>query len=237
MIRLPFGLHHARHWLVRGVHRLYWQFHRHQLPSALQPFARAGVNPLSLRLHDDVGQWLALGLLHLDDIRANRPDIHEFLTPLRTSLERTTQAVREIIHGQTPPSPSTDSLLHAIQHALTTGPWANHPLQHAFGDELANLRADAAPLAVRAIRELVGNAHRHAYASDIRLRVWANSHMLHIWVDDDGIGMVNADDPRHFGLRSLRYQVAREGGHLHLSAKPGIGTRVAVELPLRGVQA
>jgi signal transduction histidine kinase len=236
MIRLPFGLHRIQHSLARGMHRLRWRFHRQKLPPALQPFADTGVNPLSLRLHDEVGQWLALGLLHLDEIRANQPDLHELLTPLRTSLERASQAVRDIVHGHDTAPAVNDSLLTAIQHALAGGPWANHPLQQTLGDELDEIREDAAPLALRTIRELVGNAHRHAYAADVRLRVWSSDDTLHIWVDDDGIGMANADDPQHFGLRSLRYQVAREGGHLHLYAKPGIGTRVAVEFPLRSVR-
>jgi signal transduction histidine kinase len=237
MTYLTLGLHRIQHALTRGMHKLRWRFERQQLPPALQVFARTGIDPLSLRLHDDVGQWLALGLLHLDDVRASQPDIHELLTPVRTSLERARQATREIIHGQEPAACFSESLLVAIQHTLTHGPWANHPLQCSLGDELTHIRAEDAPIATRIIRELVGNAHRHAFARDVRLRVWSDDGMLHIWVDDDGIGMANPNDHQHFGLRSLRYQVAREGGHLHLCAKPGIGTRITLSLPLRRVRA
>jgi signal transduction histidine kinase len=228
-----FDLHRTRHALSHGIRKLRWCFHRKRLPPALQPFAHSGVNPLSLRLHDEVGQWLALSLLHLDTLRASRTDIHETLTPLRTSLERATQAMRNIVREEQASRPSVNSLLEAIQHALATSPWSHHPLQCTLGPELAYIAAEAAPLAMRAISELVGNAHRHAYARQVHLRVWCQRNMLHVWVDDDGIGMANADDHQHFGLRSLRYQVASEGGALHLCAKPGIGTRVAVDFPLR----
>jgi signal transduction histidine kinase len=237
MNRLPFGLHRIWQLLARGMHQLCWHVHHRRLPPDLRAFARHEMNPLSLRLHDEVGQWLALGLLHLDDIRANRPDLHESLTSLRTSVERAMQSVRDITHAKNTPPRLANSLHAAIVHTLNNGPWASHALQQSLSDELAAISMKAAPLAVRTIHELVGNAHRHAYASDVRLRVWSNNDKLHIQVEDDGIGMANPDDHRHFGLRSLRYQVAREGGRFHLCARPGMGTRVTVDLPLRGHQS
>jgi signal transduction histidine kinase len=234
MPRQPFDVHHARHHLSHGVFPLSWPFKRRRLPSTLQPFAHSRLTPLHLRLHDEVGQWLALGLLHLDNIRATQSDLHETLTPLRMSLEHARQAMQHIVRDEDPDAPTGGSLLAAIEHGLASSPWGNHPLQCILGPELADIPAEAAPLAMRAIRELVGNAHRHAYANNIYLRVWCLDRLLHIWVDDDGIGTADAEDNEHFGLRSLHYQVASEGGSLRVCAKPGIGTRISAEFPLRG---
>jgi signal transduction histidine kinase len=168
----------------------------------------------------------------IDSLRATKPEIHEGLGPLRISLERAIQAVRDITRGPAEPTDSA-SLLTAIQQALANSPWADYPLQCDLDPELSKMTATQAPLAVRAICELVGNAHRHAYAGVVRLRVWCQNDALHIWVDDDGIGIADANNHQHFGLRSLHYQVASEGGHLHLHAKPGIGTHIALVFPLR----
>jgi signal transduction histidine kinase len=192
------------------------------------------LNPVTLRLHDEVGQWLALGILQIDGMRATRPELHELLGQLRTSLERAAQSTREITQGLET-AHDTSSLLATIVHALTASPWAPYPLERTLHPKLAELATNAAPLASRAICELVGNAHRHAFASHIQLRVWCHDHTLHIQVDDDGIGLATVSNSQHFGLRSLRHQVAREKGNLNVRTRPGGGTRVALDLPLHDV--
>ncbi|HEV2679991.1 MAG TPA: ATP-binding protein [Rhodanobacter sp.] len=192
------------------------------------------LNPVALRLHDEVGQWLALGILQIDGIRATRPELHELLGQLRTSLERATQSIREITQ-EFETAHDTSSLLAAIVHALTISPWAPYPLERILHPMLAELATNAAPLAPRAICELVGNAHRHAFATHIRLRVWCHDLTLHIEVDDDGIGAARVSDSQHFGLRSLRHQVACEKGSLNVRTRPGGGTRVTLDLPLHDV--
>jgi len=224
----PFGLRSTK-----TLQKLPWR-----TCSKCRPVRRSRVgselNPVALRLHDEVGQWLALGILQIDGMRATRPGLHQLLGQLRTSLERAAQSTREITQGLET-ARDTSSLLATIVHALTTSPWAPYPLERTLHPKLAELATEAAPLASRAICELVGNAHRHAFASHIRLRVWCHDHTLHVQVDDDGIGVGTVSDGQHFGLRSLRHQVAREKGSMNVRARPGGGTRVALDLPLHDV--
>jgi signal transduction histidine kinase len=189
------------------------------------------LNPVALRLHDEVGQWLALGILQVEGIRATRPELHESLGPLRTTLDRAAQSIREITQGFET-ARDTSSLLATIVHALTISPWATYPLERILHPMLGELGTLTAPLAPRAICELVGNAQRHAFATHVQLRVWCHDRTLHIQVDDDGIGTASVSDSLHFGLRSLRYQVAREKGSLDVRPRPGGGTRVVLDLPL-----
>jgi len=192
------------------------------------------LNPVAMRLHDEAGQWLALGILQIDGIRATTPELHELLSQLRTSLERAAQSIREITQGLET-AQGTSSLLATIVHALAVSPWAPYPLERILHPKLAEFTTHAAPLAPRAICELVGNAQRHAFAKHIQLSVWCDDHTLHIQVDDNGIGAATMSDSQHFGLRSLRHQVAREKGNLNVRTRPGGGTRVALDLPLHDV--
>lgn len=201
---------------------------------ARRSLADPELNPLALRLHDEVGQWLALGIFQIEVMGATRPELHELLGQLRTSLESAAQSIREIIE-ESETAHDTRSLLATIVHALTSSPWAPYPLEHMLHPMLAELATQAAPLAPRAICELVGNAQRHAFATHIQLRVWCHAQTLHIHVDDDGIGTAKMSDSQHFGLRSLRHQVAREKGSLQVLTRPGGGTRVALDLPLHDV--
>jgi two-component system, NarL family, nitrate/nitrite sensor histidine kinase NarX len=201
---------------------------------ARQSLVGPELNPVALRLHDEVGQWLALGILQIEVMGAARPELLELLGQLRTSLERAAQSIREITQ-EFETAHDTRSLLATIVHALTISPWAPYPLERILHPMLAELANQAAPLAPRAICELVGNAQRHAFATHIQLRVWCLAQTLHIQVDDDGIGAAKVSDSQHFGLRSLRQQVAREKGSLQVLTRPGGGTRVALDLPLHDV--
>jgi signal transduction histidine kinase len=201
---------------------------------ARRPLVDPEFDPVALRLHDEVGQWLALGILQVEGIRAARPELYELLGQLRTSLECAVQSIREITQGLET-THDTSSLLATIVHALAVSPWASYPLERILHPKLAELATNAAPLAPRAICELVGNAQRHAFATHIQLRVWCHDQTLHIQVDDDGIGAATVSDSQHFGLRSLRHQVTREKGSLNVRTRPGGGTRVALDLPLQDV--
>jgi signal transduction histidine kinase len=232
MPRLPFDSNPVRDIVSRRISQLRWRLRRLRRPLVPPPRAYSAWEPLALRLHDEVGQWLALAMLQVDGIRASRPGSAQALDQLRGSLERAAQAVREVTRTLDA-EPDASSLLTTIEHALADSPWAGYPLQRGLHPGLAKLAAAACPLAVRAVCELVGNAHRHAHAACVTLCVWQRGAALHIQVSDDGAGLANANDPRHFGLRSLRRQIASEGGQWRLRTSPGLGTRVALELPLR----
>ncbi|HEX7816641.1 sensor histidine kinase [Dyella sp.] len=189
-------------------------------------------NPLALRLHDEVGQWLALALLQVNGIPATDPEVQRTLDPLRASLDRAMQAIRDLLQGEET-SASPCSLLAAIEQSLADCPWAEFPLESRLYPMLSDLPAAAAPLAPRAIRELVGNAHRHACATQIGLRAWQQGESLFVHVEDDGIGFNESDNGPNFGLRSLRRQVTEANGQLAFFARPGGGTLVTLELPLQ----
>jgi signal transduction histidine kinase len=66
---------------------------------------------------------------------------------------------------------------------------------------------------------------------DIRLACRKRSVVLTI--EDDGVGFSLV--PGHggkFGLVGMRERVASVNGELYIEAKPGIGTRLTVEIPL-----
>ena len=122
---------------------------------------------LALRLHDEVGQWLVFALLHVDRAMASGRELHDALDPVRTGLQRSSQAVRKMIEelddGMT--CAAEGSLQAAIDAALSNSPWSHCPLQLDLDPSLSDIPSAFAPLAARMIGELVGNAHRHAHAS------------------------------------------------------------------------
>lgn len=83
------------------------------------------------------------------------------------------------------------------------------------------------------LQELISNILKHAEARGVRLQTETGSTMLHIRIEDDGVGFdPNCLNESCFGLANMRNRIERLGGILSLVTSPGNGTIVTIELPL-----
>jgi two-component system, NarL family, sensor kinase len=101
-----------------------------------------------------------------------------------------------------------------------------------------DLPPDVESLLFRASREAFRNVERHAHATRVRLRVWADNGLVLLEVEDDGIGFSSdRGEPSradgHIGLPLLRDLAGDAGGTLHVDSAEGKGTRVRLEVPIR----
>jgi len=92
-------------------------------------------------------------------------------------------------------------------------------------------------VALRVVQEALQNARKHADAATATVSVRADDEAVLVLVEDDGTGFdvdaVAAPGPLgHFGLASLREDVAAVGGTFDVSSGPG-GTSVRARLPRR----
>ena len=112
--------------------------------------------------------------------------------------------------------------------------------QHQLDVEL---RADAgfpAPLPLRvllfqAVRELLFNVVKHAGVKQATVELRQDADGLLICVRDQGKGFDAAAQERQdgFGLGSLRHRLSLIGGGMDISLRPGEGTTVSLDLPLK----
>jgi signal transduction histidine kinase len=126
-----------------------------------------------------------------------------------------------------------------------------HPpvLDNGLADALASLAADhAIPVEVQVgipvrptpaietiayfcAAELLANAAKHSFATQIALRATGQREVLLLSVTDDGTG--GADPARGTGLSGLAQRVAVVDGRLLIASPAGGPTKITVELPLR----
>lgn len=106
--------------------------------------------------------------------------------------------------------------------------------------ELPELEMPETTLAVvfGVLRELAGNATRHANARHLWFRIQTDPDRLCIVVGDDGRGFdvarlsVASAPDEGFGLFTAEAQMQAVGGRLVVQSKPGRGTRAMLVLPL-----
>jgi signal transduction histidine kinase len=81
------------------------------------------------------------------------------------------------------------------------------------------------------VSEALTNAAKHARATHVDVTVVTRESALEITVVDDGDG--GADAARGSGLVGVRDRVEALGGSLTIVSPQGVGTTIAVELPLQ----
>ncbi|WP_370949150.1 GAF domain-containing protein [Amycolatopsis sp. cg5] len=184
-------------------------------------------------LHDHVIQRLfAVGLaMQSTHRRTKSPDLQQ---RLGESIDQMHEIVHEIrtaifdLHGgQT--GLRLRNRLHDIIDELTDDT-SLHPTVSMAGtlDTLAPVLAKHAEAVVR---EAVGNAVRHARASNLMVDIGVRGDELRIAVSDDGVGIPS--DAEHRGLRNLLERAESTGGRFVIShGRPG-GAHVEWTAPLR----
>lgn len=84
---------------------------------------------------------------------------------------------------------------------------------------------------LRVARESIGNAIRHAAASQIDVSIKYDKGIISLVVADDGVGFEKSDVAcleGHYGLTGMRERIEQIGGRLEIEASRGRGTTVCV---------
>ncbi|HEY5293423.1 MAG TPA: type IV pili methyl-accepting chemotaxis transducer N-terminal domain-containing protein [Burkholderiales bacterium] len=88
---------------------------------------------------------------------------------------------------------------------------------------------------LQVVREALTNVehHAHAHRADVRLAI--EQGRIRVAVEDDGVGIKDAEPPtHHYGLAIMRDRAATLGGTLQVARRAEGGTRVELEFSPRG---
>ncbi|MEN3269179.1 ATP-binding protein, partial [Pseudonocardia sp.] len=81
------------------------------------------------------------------------------------------------------------------------------------------------------VSEALTNVAKHANASVVHVTVETIDGNLRLSISDDGVG--GADPTRGSGLVGLKDRVEAIGGTLTVQSRPGQGTRLVIEVPVK----
>ena len=199
-------------------------------------------NRLAREIHDTLAQGLAAITLQLETADAlleaqasterARQAVTQALALARANLEEARRSVLDLraapLEGRT--------LAEALQAlaAETAAKW-QVPVRfaaHGAGDPLPP-RVEAS--LYRLAQEALTNAIRHAQAATVLVELTHGADWVRLVVQDDGHGFDARAIPKgRYGLIGLNERVRLLGGRLQLESSPGEGTRVQVDVPLKG---
>ncbi|MGH9349626.1 MAG: sensor histidine kinase [Vicinamibacterales bacterium] len=193
-------------------------------------------------LHDGVGQALTALKIDLEVLEQQAARTGSELGPRLASLkalaDRTLHDVRRLSHRLRPHMLDDLGLVPTLR-------W----LARSFADQLGidvsveaigvgePLDPDLESLVYRVAQEALTNVARHADASAVDVRIERRANHLVLSVADRGRGFdvsPAGDAPAAgFGLTGMRDRVRLFGGRFSLDSRPGRGTTIHVEVPLR----
>ena len=227
LVQLPLALALARR-LRRG------QLEREALLQRALDASDRERRQIAADLHDGVVQSLAGVSYSLAAEAEKAPP--ELADALRQAASETRQGIRDLrslLVEIYPPDLHRVGLRSALADLVGSVP---HRHLDANVDVPAGLDLpdDVEALYFRVAQEALRNAVEHGHAQHVAIRVRRDDGRSSLVVEDDGAGFDPAAvDGAHFGLRLIEDAARDAGGRAEIRSRPGQGTRVRVEVPLR----
>lgn len=189
-------------------------------------------------LHDDLGQMLHVVRIKLDSLMpAVMPDAQGALRNLTSLVAEASRMVRSLISQLSPPILAELGLVPALAW-LAEEMETNYALAVEIECEEAPkpLASAKETILFRVVRELLINVAKHAGTNQARVSVRSREGHLELMVEDEGIGIANAEKVmmgrEGFGLSSVRERIAYLGGTMEIQTAPKGGTAVILKMPL-----
>jgi len=190
-------------------------------------------------LHDGLGQHLAVLAVEADMLAqappASREDISVALGALAERAQSVADQVHTISHNLHPAHLKQLGLVEAARAACDEVARV-HDIQVDFiaEDVPRHTPDDVALCLYRNVQEGLSNATRHGHAPRATVHLTATADGIRLRLTDEGCGFdPDALDTPGIGIASMRERVHHLGGRFDVSSRPGEGTRIDVDFPLR----
>lgn len=215
---------------------------RHEQEKILEKEAEAR-KKLARDLHDGPTQSVAAIVMRLNFIKLvlENDDVEKALdevVKVEEIAKRTTQEIRTMLFAMRPVILETQGLVAALtQYAdrLNENEPFNVNISNRGYDGQLNHEAEGVVFAI--VEEAVGNAKKHAQASQINININAKNDSLLVEIKDNGVGFnVEAtqstyDQRTSLGLINMDERAELVGGECSLYSAKGKGTTVSVQIP------
>lgn len=202
---------------------------------------------LARDLHDGPTQSIAAIAMRLNFIKMvlQKEDVakaYEEVVKVEEIAQRTTQEIRTMLFAMRPVILETQGLLPALaQYADRLNATESFRVSLNNRGYNGQLNSEAEGVVFAIIEEAVGNAKKHAQASEIRINLMTGKNSLIVEIRDNGVGFdVEAtrstyDQRTSLGLLNLDERAQLVGGVCAIESARGRGTTVRVEIPFAGV--
>jgi signal transduction histidine kinase len=188
-------------------------------------------------LHDNIGQLLSLTALTLKS--AKNADTEKVNQKVDDAIDLTSRSIKEmrllgkLLQGeQLVDSGLEKAIQFEIDWIIKVGQFQVNYRFEGSRPETFNTNKEL--ILFRILQEILNNIFKHSKASRIDIYLVYGSGFLTLEIADNGIGFIIDDkevEAVGMGLRNIQKRTEIIGGTLMLSASPGNGTRIHLNIP------
>ena len=191
---------------------------------------------ISRELHDETGQALMVIRLYLGMMESGvtarnvKAKIHETVAV----VDRTIEGIRRIIGKLSPLVLQELGLVAAIRkEAKDLAKNSGVKTRVMISSEVGRLAPGTEQAIYRVVQEALHNVGKHAQAKNTIVQVSREGRMVHVAVEDDGVGIQPRSNSRghSFGLAGIKERIATMGGVSRVVSAKGKGTRIEISVP------
>ncbi len=200
---------------------------------------------LARDLHDGPTQSIAAMAMRLNFIKMviKNNDLnkaYDEIVKVEEIAQRTTQEIRTMLFAMRPVILETQGLVAALnQFAEKLNATESFDVIVRNKDYEGGLNAEAEGVVFAIVEEAIGNAKKHAQATQINVNLLSQNDNLYVEVKDNGVGFdvdatkASYDQRTSLGLLNMDERAREIGGRSVLESEPGKGTRLRLQIPFQ----
>jgi signal transduction histidine kinase len=202
-------------------------------------------NRIARDIHDTVAQSLFGIVYSLDACITMLPqkaeDVRNELIELRTLANTAHEEVRRSIFDLWPSALTIELFMADLTNYISSccRPHTFTVIFNNSGD-FNGLSAGLRRTIYRMAQEALANSARHSGVQSARLCLNVGDDQVNISITDEGRGfdpevvLSRSQNREHFGLQGIRERALAMGGNCEIISKPSQGTRILIDLPIKG---
>ena len=201
---------------------------------------------IAREMHDELGQFLTGLKMDLNWLKKKMPagtntaHLQEKLAEMNTVVDEAVLFVRKLAAELRPSILDDLGLIAALEwHSQEFTRRFNIPVE--FRSQVKDLPAPPAIATglFRMYQESLTNVARHAAAKKVSANLLVSNTEIHLTVQDDGKGfdLEGTGERKTLGLLGMKERAIMIGGKLDIISKPGEGTLILINVPLKEVVA
>lgn len=191
---------------------------------------------IAQEIHDNIGQTLSLVKLNLNTLDPAKPNWEEKKHMSKNLVGKAIQDLRNLSKTLHSDTILAAGLFKAIEYELSIieASGAGHTSLQISGEPL-RLHADKELILFRIVQEALNNIIKHAKATLISVKIWADESTLYLLVADDGTGFDPAPQKEGMdggsGLRNMCSRAQLIGGSCKVRSAANKGTQIELHIP------
>jgi signal transduction histidine kinase len=183
---------------------------------------------LGEELHDNINQLLGVVKLYIEHAQVNPAAKDEMLRKSAEYLMQVINEIRALSRSLISPTLKDLGLMESINE-LIESIWEIRNIKievnnSGFSEEVLS---DLMKLMIyRIMQEQLNNVLKHSQAENVDIEIKHSGSIVHLTIQDDGIGFDMQNIKPGLGLKNIRHRLELINGNMNMESSPGNGCRL-----------